>query len=88
MKNKYRFSIITVSYNVEKTIEQAIQSVISQTYDNVEYIIIDGMSTDNTVDIIRKYESSIFFWVSEKDDGIYDAMNKGIDVATGDYITF
>lgn len=88
MKNKYRFSIITVSYNVEKTIEQAIQSVISQTYDNVEYIIIDGMSTDNTVDIIRKYESSIFFWVSEKDDGIYDAMNKGIDVATGDYIYF
>ena len=88
MKNKYRFSIITVSYNAGQTIEQAIRSVVFQTYDNVEYIIIDGMSTDNTVDIIKQYESDIFYWISEKDHGIYDAMNKGLEIATGDYVYF
>ena len=76
-------TIITVVFNGEKHLEQTIQSVISQTYDNVEYIIIDGGSTDGTVDIIRKYEEVIDYWVSELDAGISDAMNKGISLATG-----
>lgn len=81
-------TVITVVYNRVHTIEQAISSVVNQTYPNLEYIIIDGGSTDGTVDIIKKYESKIAYWVSEKDDGIYDAMNKGVRVATGDYIEF
>ena len=76
-------TIITVVFNGEKHLEQTIQSVISQTYDNVEYIIIDGGSTDGTVDIIRKYEEVIDYWVNEPDAGISDAMNKGISLATG-----
>ncbi len=76
-------TIVTVVFNGEKHLEQTIQSVISQTYDNVEYIIIDGGSTDGTVDIIRKYEEVIDYWVSEPDAGISDAMNKGISLATG-----
>jgi glycosyltransferase involved in cell wall biosynthesis len=76
-------TIITVVFNGEKYLEQTIQSIISQTYDNVEYIIIDGGSTDGTVDIIRKYEEVIDYWVSEPDAGISDAMNKGISLATG-----
>jgi glycosyltransferase involved in cell wall biosynthesis len=76
-------TIITVVFNGEKHLEQTIQSIISQTYDNVEYIIIDGGSTDGTVDIIRKYEEVIDYWVSEPDAGISDAMNKGISLATG-----
>lgn len=71
-------SIITVVKNGEKYIEQAIQSVINQTYNNIEYIIIDGGSTDGTVDIIRKYESGISYWISEPDEGISDAFNKGV----------
>lgn len=81
-------SIITVVYNGEKFLEQTIQSVISQTYNNIEYIIIDGGSTDGTVDIIKKYEKHLAYWVSEKDEGIYDAMNKGLKVATGKYVAF
>ena len=76
-------TIITVVFNGEKHLEQTIQSVISQTYNNVEYIIIDGGSTDGTVDIIRRYEEVIDYWVSEPDAGISDAMNKGISLATG-----
>lgn len=79
-------SIITVIYNGEAYIEQTILSVLNQTYDNVEYIIIDGESTDGTVDIIKKYEEKIDYWVSEKDNGIYDAMNKGIMLASGVWI--
>jgi len=87
-KNKPLITVITVVFNGEKYLEETIQSIINQTYDNVEYIIIDGGSTDGTLDIIKKYENKIDYWISEKDKGIYDAMNKGIDVATGDWINF
>lgn len=79
-------SIVTVVYNCEKHIEETIQSVINQTYDNVEYIIIDGGSTDGTLNIIKKYEDALDYWVSEKDGGIYDAMNKGIILSSGGII--
>lgn len=79
-------SIITVVRNGEKYLEQTIQSVLNQTYENIEYIIIDGVSTDGTLDIIRKYEDQIAYWVSEPDGGIYDAMNKGIQLSTGEII--
>jgi len=79
-------SIITVVYNGVKTIEQTIQSVINQSYPNKEYIIIDGGSKDGTVDIIKKYSSHLAYWVSESDNGIYDAMNKGIGHAKGELI--
>ena len=79
-------SIITVCLNSEKHLEQTIQSVLGQTYDNIEYIIIDGGSTDKTLDIIKKYEERINYWVSEPDKGIYDAMNKGIIFAKGEWV--
>ncbi|WP_171901004.1 glycosyltransferase family 2 protein [Glaciecola punicea] len=81
-------TVITVVFNGESFLEKAILSVINQTYDNVEYVIIDGGSTDNTLNIIRKYEHLIDYWVSEKDNGIYDAMNKGLQCSTGGYIGF
>ena len=86
MRNK-KISIITVSYNAVKTIEKTIKSVISQTYSNIEYIVVDGGSTDGTIEIIKRYEDKIAYWVSEPDKGIYDAMNKGIYLATGDIIS-
>lgn len=79
-------SVITVVFNGDATLEHTIRSVIDQTYDNVEHIIIDGGSSDGTMDILRKYNDEIDYWVSEKDSGIYDAMNKGIALAKGDYI--
>lgn len=79
-------TIITVSYNAADTIESTINSVLSQDYNDIEYIIIDGNSSDGTLDIIKKYDSKITKWISEKDKGIYDAMNKGIQFATGDII--
>ncbi|ATA68511.1 glycosyl transferase [Capnocytophaga cynodegmi] len=89
MKNrKHLISVITVSFNAVKTIEQTILSVINQTYPNIEYIIIDGGSTDGTIDIIKKYQDKIAYWISEPDKGIYDAMNKGIYKANGDWINF
>ena len=81
-------SIITVCLNDGKYLEETIKSVINQTYSNIEYIIIDGGSTDNTIDIIKKYESKIDYWLSESDKGIYDAMNKGISLAKGKWINF
>lgn len=79
-------SIVTVVFNGAVTLEDTIRSVLQQTYDNIEYIIIDGGSSDGTLDIIRKYEAQVDYWVSEPDAGIYDAMNKGIAHATGDYV--
>lgn len=83
------FSIITVCKNSEKTIERTIQSVLSQTYNDYEYIIIDGKSTDSTLKIVNSYAKKFnrkLKIISEKDNGIYDAMNKGISIATGEYI--
>ena len=79
-------TVITVVFNGEKHLEKAIKSVINQAYDNIEYIIIDGGSSGGTPDIIKQYESHIAYWVSEPDNGIYDAMNKGIKKASGEFI--
>jgi glycosyltransferase involved in cell wall biosynthesis len=88
MKTGPKISIVTACFNAVKTIEQTIQSVINQTYENIEYIIVDGASTDGTIDVIRKYEDKIDIIISEGDKGIYDAFNKGANVATGDYIQY
>lgn len=82
-------TIITVAYNSAATIEDTIKSVLAQTYPHIEYLIIDGLSSDNTLDIIKKYEGQArgcLRWISEKDKGMYDAMNKGIQIATGDVV--
>lgn len=81
-------TVITVVYNGKAFIESTIQSVLSQTYPHIEYIIIDGGSTDGTVDIIKQYDHKIAWWISEPDKGVYDAMNKGIDRANGKWINF
>ena len=81
-------TIITVVFNGASTLEETIRSVLYQTYDNVEYIIIDGGSGDGTVDIIRAYDDVIDYWISGQDNGIYDAMNKGISLASGMYLHF
>ena len=86
--SKPLISIITVCFNSEKTIERTIKSVINQSYKNIEYIIIDGGSTDKTLDIIYKYQSKITKIVSEKDKGIYDAFNKGLDLFSGEVVGF
>lgn len=83
-----KLSVITIVYNNVKDIERTILSVLNQSYPNIEYIIIDGGSTDGTVEVIKKYEDKISKCVSEKDKGIYDAMNKGLKLATGDYVLF
>ena len=81
-------SVITVVYNGAAHIESTIKSVIGQTYQGIEYIIIDGASTDGTLEIIHKYQSRLGYWISEPDQGIYDAMNKGFKAAHGDYVVF
>lgn len=81
-------SIVTVTFNAAKTLEQTIQSIITQTYHDIEFIIIDGASSDETIDIINKYANKITYWISEPDNGIYDAMNKALKIATGDFLIF
>ncbi|RHL91602.1 glycosyltransferase family 2 protein [Bacteroides intestinalis] len=84
-----KYSVVTVSFNSAKTLRDTIQSVLSQSYPDIEYIIVDGKSKDNTVDIIKEYEPKFngrMRWISEPDNGLYDAMNKGICMATGDIV--
>lgn len=84
-----KISLITVTFNSDRTLCDTIQSVISQHFTNIEYIIVDGSSQDNTIEIIKKYEPLFqgrLKWISEKDNGLYDAMNKGIHMATGDIV--
>lgn len=87
-EKKPKITVVTVCYNAVKEIERTMQSVLNQTYPNIEYIIIDGASTDGTVDVIKKYADRLAYWVSEPDKGIYDAMNKGIKHATGEWLYF
>ncbi len=88
MNNKPKFSIITVSYNCKNDLEKTLDSVCNQTYRNYEYIVIDGDSNDGTKELLKSREKDITYWVSKKDEGIYNAMNKGARVAQGDYLYF
>lgn len=84
-----KVSLVTVTYNSAKTLRDTIESVLSQTYENIEYIVVDGLSDDNTMDIVREYEPRFqgrMRYISEKDKGLYDAMNKGIRMASGDIV--
>ncbi|MFB9844056.1 glycosyltransferase [Mucilaginibacter ginsenosidivorans] len=81
-----KISVVTVVFDAQNTIEKCLGSVARQKFNNIEHIVIDGGSTDNTVHIIKKYSNSVHIFVSEPDEGIYDAMNKGIKLATGDII--
>ncbi len=83
-----KLSVITIVYNNVKDIERTMLSVLNQTYSNIEYIVIDGASTDGTVEKINNYKNRLAIFISEQDHGIYDAMNKGLTLATGDYILF
>lgn len=85
---KPTLSVITIVYNNVTHIERTLLSVLSQTYHNIEYIVMDGKSTDGTLEVIKGYKGSISKLISEKDEGIYDAMNKGLTMATGDYVLF
>lgn len=85
---KPKLSVITIVYNNVRHIERTMLSVINQTYANIEYILVDGFSTDGTLEIVQQYTSQIETLISEKDKGIYDAMNKGLAAATGDYVIF
>lgn len=88
MNDSPKISVVTVCYNAADAIERTIGSVINQTYSNIEFIVVDGGSSDCTVNILRKYDGKISKWTSEPDKGIYDAMNKGVEFATGNWIIF
>ncbi|HXH18202.1 MAG TPA: glycosyltransferase family 2 protein [Chitinophagales bacterium] len=88
MQSLPKVSIITVCFNAEKYIERTIKSVITQTYPNIEYLVIDGQSKDRTVEIIRQYRDKINYFLSERDKNHFDAMNKGLRAATGDYVWY
>jgi glycosyltransferase involved in cell wall biosynthesis len=83
-----KFSIITVNYNNSEGLRRTIESVVSQTFRDFEFIVIDGGSTDGSADVLQEYDKDITYWVSERDSGIYNGMNKGISKATGDYLNF
>ena len=83
-----RVSIITVTYNAEPLLERTLQSVLAQRYADKEIVVVDGQSSDGTVAVIKRHAAAIQSWVSEPDRGIYDAMNKGVRMATGDWILF
>ena len=85
---KPKLTVITIVYNNVRDIERTVLSVLNQTYPNIEYLVIDGASTDGTLEILKKYEGRLAKLISEKDSGIYDAMNKGLALASGDYILF
>jgi glycosyltransferase involved in cell wall biosynthesis len=87
-QNRPLISVVTVVYNRARELETTILSVANQTYDNVDYVIVDGGSSNDTLDVIKKYDTNINYWISESDKGIYDAMNKAIDEACGDWIIF
>ena len=84
----FKLSIVTINYNNSDGLKKTIESVLSQTFENFEFIIIDGGSTDGSIESIREFENNIDYWVSEKDNGIYNAMNKGMRVANGEYFFF
>lgn len=86
--SKWKFSIITINYNNKEGLKKTIESVVNQSFDDFEYIIIDGASSDGSVEVIKEYASQIDYWVSEPDKGIYNAMNKGIRQAHGEYLNF
>jgi glycosyltransferase involved in cell wall biosynthesis len=88
ISDKPLITVVTVVFNSVDCVEKTIKSVLSQTYKNIEYIIIDGGSDDGTLDIIKKYDDKINYWLSEKDEGIYDAMNKGIKSSSGEWLCF
>src|SRR5690606_30753578 len=88
LEKKPKISIITIVYNNVRDIRYTLASVANQDYPNIEYIVVDGLSNDGTMEVIQEYRSHISTLVSEKDKGIYDAMNKGLKLATGDYVLF
>jgi glycosyltransferase len=88
MATKPLVSIIIATFNAESTLDDAINSVLKQTYSSIELIIVDGLSTDNTINIIKKYKSDSLHYVSEKDEGIYDALNKGVKLSNGEWLLF
>ena len=88
MTGRSKISVVTRSFNQSQFLERTILSVLNQNYPNLEYIIIDGGSTDGSVDIIKKYQSKLHYWISEPDNGMYDAINKGFTVSSGDIMTY
>lgn len=88
MSSNPKLSVITIVYNNATAIERTMQSVLNQSYKNIEYLVIDGASSDGTIEIIERYRDQLALFISEQDQGIYDAMNKGLAMATGDYVLF